>query len=128
MLLHQLPYNVHGIRVASMVLFVLNILVFTVELALCACRFTFYPQAFGAVLKNHMQALSLPLIPMSFATLINMTVFVCVPIWGWWATTLVWVLWWIDAGIAFLACSLLAFEMWVVTTRYISDNFEYSFS
>lgn len=33
---------------------------------------------------------------MGLATIINMIVFVCVPIWGHWAVYLAWVLWWFD--------------------------------
>lgn len=33
---------------------------------------------------------------MGLATIINMTVFVCVPAFGNWAATLAWALWWID--------------------------------
>lgn len=33
---------------------------------------------------------------MGLATIINMIVFVCVPIWGDWAANLAWALWWVD--------------------------------
>jgi tellurite resistance protein TehA-like permease len=37
---------------------------------------------------------------MGLATIINMIVLVCVPAWGPWAVTFVWVLWWIDVVLA----------------------------
>ncbi|KAG4264054.1 hypothetical protein FPRO06_03024 [Fusarium proliferatum] len=44
-------------------------------------------------------------IPVGFATIINMIVFVCVPAWGDWAANFAWALWWIDVVMA-TACSL----------------------
>ena len=48
---------------------------------------------------------------MGLATIINMIVFVCVPAWGIWATTLAWALWWIDVGISVATCMYLP---WVI--------------
>ena len=48
---------------------------------------------------------------MGLATIVNMTVFVCVPAWGPWATTLAWTLWWIDAVIAVATCMYLPFML-----------------
>jgi hypothetical protein len=39
-------------------------------------------------------------IPMGLATIINMIVFVCVPVWGAWAVTFAWALWWVDVVLA----------------------------
>ncbi|RKL34604.1 hypothetical protein BFJ72_g9336 [Fusarium proliferatum] len=44
-------------------------------------------------------------IPVGFATIINMIVFVCVPAWGDWAANFAWALWWTDVVMA-TACSL----------------------
>lgn len=46
---------------------------------------------------------------MGLATIINMIVFVCVPVWGSWATSLAWTLWWIDAVISVMTCFYLPF-------------------
>ncbi|KAF5631422.1 malic acid transport [Fusarium sp. NRRL 52700] len=51
------------------------------------------------------QAVFLGTIPVGFATIINMIVFVCVPAWGDWAANFAWALWWIDVVMA-AACSL----------------------
>jgi len=37
---------------------------------------------------------------MGLATIINMIVFVCVPVWGNWAAQLAWALWWVDIALA----------------------------
>jgi hypothetical protein len=80
MLLSQLPYNTRGVQLASLALFVLNILVFVTILAISMCRYILYPQALRGVIEDREQILSLPLIPMAYSTLINMITFVLVPL------------------------------------------------
>jgi len=46
---------------------------------------------------------------MGLATIVNMIVFVCVPVWGPWIVTLAWTLWWIDAALAICICCYLPF-------------------
>ncbi|RWQ91213.1 voltage-dependent anion channel-domain-containing protein [Paecilomyces variotii] len=80
MLLSQLPYNTRGVQLASLALFVLNILVFVTILAISMCRYILYLQALRGVIEDREQILSLPLIPMAYSTLINMITFVLVPL------------------------------------------------
>ena len=54
---------------------------------------------------------------MGLATIINMTVFVCVPAWGPWAATLAWTLWWIDVVISVACCMFLPFVI-----MYLHDS------
>ena len=51
---------------------------------------------------------------MGFATLLEMWVSVCVPIWGDWARTFVWSLWMVDAIAAALATASLTFILLVL--------------
>ncbi|KAJ5318368.1 hypothetical protein N7476_004788 [Penicillium atrosanguineum] len=51
-------------------------------------------------------------IPIAFATLIEMWVFVCVPAWGNWATTLVWVFWIPDVVFAVTITASLTFILY----------------
>lgn len=46
---------------------------------------------------------------MGLSTIINMTIFVCVPAWGQWAAILAWVLWWIDSAMAIGTNMILPF-------------------
>ncbi|KAE8352608.1 voltage-dependent anion channel [Aspergillus coremiiformis] len=109
MLLHQLPYNASAIRWIAIALFAFNIFLFCFLLVLSVLRFILYPFLLRIVLLHNAQVFSLPLIPMSFATLINLTVWICTPVWGPWVTILAWVLWWIDATLSFVMCSILIF-------------------
>jgi tellurite resistance protein TehA-like permease len=118
MLLHQLPYNVSSIRWIGVALFVLNIFLFIVSLILSIYRCVLRPRVLLAITRDSVQALALPIFPMAFATLINMTIYVCVPLWGPWIVVFVWALWWLDAVLAFLTCTLLAFQMCVSPNSY----------
>jgi tellurite resistance protein TehA-like permease len=50
-------------------------------------------------------------IPMGFATIINMMVFVLVPVWGDWVVSLVWVLWWVDVAMSLATNFYLPFAI-----------------
>jgi tellurite resistance protein TehA-like permease len=53
------------------------------------------------------------------ATIINMIVFVCVPVWGHGMAILAWVLWWIDSVIALAVCFYMTWVMLVLPTPHI---------
>lgn len=110
-LLHQLPYNGHGLQIISIILFVLNLTLFLLFTAISCLRYTLYPELFPAVLRHPHQSLFLATFPVGLATLINMTVLVCVPVWGYGLIILSWVLWWIVSVLALTACFHLTFMM-----------------
>ncbi|KAF5027327.1 hypothetical protein F66182_571 [Fusarium sp. NRRL 66182] len=62
-------------------------------------------RVWSSTLRHPAQAVFLGTIPVGFATIINMIVFVCVPAWGDWAARFAWALWWIDVVMA-TACNL----------------------
>lgn len=64
---------------------------------------------FMYMIRHPVQSLFVGTFPMGLATIINMIVFVCVPAWDFWATTLAWTLWWIDAVISVMTCFYLPF-------------------
>ena len=108
-LLHNLPYNCRPVYWISVAIFCLNIFLFTSFLIISILRYTVYRGLFGFMIRHPVQSLFLGTIPMGLATIINMVVFVCVPIWGPWVITFVWVLWWIDAAISITICLYLPF-------------------
>lgn len=57
---------------------------------------------------------------MGLATIVNMTVFVCVPVWGHWAALLAWTLWWIDVVLATSVCVYLPFVVMYVHETQLS--------
>lgn len=88
-LLHNLPYNAVWLYWLSVVIFCLNVVLFTIFLCLSIARYTIYPEIWPAMIRHPAQSLFLGTFPMGLATIINMTVFVCVPSWGYRAVQLV---------------------------------------
>jgi hypothetical protein len=113
-LLHNLPYNAAWLRYISYILFALNVILFITFLVISLLRYTIYPKIWTAMIRHPAQSLFLGTFPMGLATIINMTVFVCVPVWGgnWWKVA--WALWWIDSAISLCCCLYLPFVVWVI--------------
>ncbi|PWN46567.1 hypothetical protein IE53DRAFT_391258 [Violaceomyces palustris] len=99
-LLHQLPYQFHGLDVISNIIFALNVCLYLLFLGLSIARYTIWPQMFKIMLFHPTQSLFLGTFPMGLATIINMIVFSLVPAWGPAWSTFAWVLWWIDVLLA----------------------------
>ena len=112
-LLHQLPYNGHWLQIISVVFFVFNLCIFVLFSVISCLRYSLYHQIFPAVLRHPHQSLFLGAFPVGLATIINMIVLVCVPVWGQGMATLAWVLWWIDSVIALTVCFHMTYVMLV---------------
>jgi tellurite resistance protein TehA-like permease len=110
-MLHQLPYNGNWLQIISVIFFVLNLTLFLLFTAISCLRYILYPQLFAAVLRHPHQSLFLATFPVGLATLVNMTVLVCVPVWGNGVATFAWVLWWIVSVLALTTCFHLTFVM-----------------
>lgn len=108
-LLHNLPYNAHWLYWLSVTIFCLNILLFTTFLALSILRYMMFRGLFCFMISHPVQSVFTGTFPMGLAMLVNMTVYICVPVWGSWATSLAWALWWVDAAIAAATCLYLPF-------------------
>lgn len=88
-LLHNLPYNGAWIYWISVAIFCLNVVLFVLFLAISILRYALWPEIWGKMIRHPAQSLFMGTFPMGLATIVNMVVFVCVPAWGEWATTLV---------------------------------------
>lgn len=107
-LLHNLPYNGRWLYWISIGIFCLNVLIFSTFLVISILRYTMFRGLFQFMIRHPVQSLFTGTFPMGLATIVNMVVFVCVPVWPW-ATTLAWTLWWIDVVIAVSTCFYLPF-------------------
>ncbi|GKT47274.1 sulfite efflux pump SSU1 [Colletotrichum spaethianum] len=111
-LLHNLPYNTtwisHGLAVAF---FILNIGLFTVFTAITILRYALYPEIWRAMVVHPAQSMFLGCFPMGLATIINMMVFVCAPVWGQWVVSWAWGLWWLDVILSLTTCITVPFVM-----------------
>ncbi|EPE24768.1 hypothetical protein GLAREA_08621 [Glarea lozoyensis ATCC 20868] len=107
--LHQLPYNGSGLQIISTIFFVLNLVLFLLFTFISCLRYFMYPRIFPAVLKHPHQSLFLATFPVGLATIVNMIVLVCVPVWGHGMAILAWVLWWIVTVLALTTCFHLTY-------------------
>ncbi len=81
-LLHNLPYNAPWLRILASCIFVLNVVVFMILASMTMLRYIVWPRTFMVTLDHPLQSLFWGTLPMGLATIVNMTVFVCVPSFG----------------------------------------------
>jgi tellurite resistance protein TehA-like permease len=110
-LLQNLPYTAPWLNYISICFFVLNFALFTVFTIMSIIRYTLWPEIWGVMIRHPSQSLFLGTFPMGLATLINMFVFVCVPVWGPGAVQFAWAMFWVDAAIAISIAVYLPFVM-----------------
>lgn len=108
-LLHNLPYNGDWLYYLSIIVFVLNVLLFITGCIISFLRYTLYPEIFTVMIKHPVQSMFIGTFPMGLATIINMIVFVCVPAWGEWTRYFAWGLWIFDAVVSVTTALSLPF-------------------
>ncbi|KAJ5580235.1 malate permease [Penicillium hispanicum] len=108
-LLHTLPYNGAWLYWISVVIFALNVLLFSMGCLISVLRYTLYPEIFRVMITHPVQSMFIGTFPMRLATIINMVVFVCVPAWGEWARYCAWGLWIFDAVVSVMTALSLPF-------------------
>ena len=121
MALYKLPYSGLWLRIISEIFFVLNLVLFILFFFTSCLRYYLYPRIWSIVIVHPQQSLFLGAFPVSLATIINMTVFVCVPAWGHHWVSLAWALWWIDSVIAMSICFHMTFVV-SVPSSFLSDH------
>lgn len=105
-LLHDLPYNARWLYWLSVIVFVLNVVLFIIFLVATLARCLLWPGSWTAMLYRSDQNLFLSAVPMSLGTIVSMTCYVCVDAWGTSAQYLAITLWLIEAVLA-VACVLI---------------------
>ncbi|EER24782.1 C4-dicarboxylate transporter/malic acid transport family protein [Coccidioides posadasii C735 delta SOWgp] len=113
-LLERLPFQFPGLHYIAVAIFILNIALFTLFLAISIVRYGLWPEKFKQMLAHPAHSMMLGTFPMGFATIINLTVFICVPMWGDWAATMAWIMWWIDAAVSIFTCYYVPFVLTTV--------------
>ena len=87
------PYQHPVLYYFGVVFFLLNILLYVTAFAISLLRYTLYPKIWAVMLSDPVNSLFLGTVPMGFATLLNVFMTVCVPLWGQGAITAVTVGW-----------------------------------
>jgi tellurite resistance protein TehA-like permease len=108
-LLISIPFKAQWLYYLSIVFFVLNTVLFALALATSILRYSLYPEIWTVMIQDPVNSLFIATMPMGLATLIEMWVFVCVPLWGPWARTFAWALWMVDSVIAVAVTVFLSF-------------------
>lgn len=117
-LLYSVPFYTAVLYYLSIVFFVLNVVIFSVAFTTSVLRYTLYPEVWRVMIADPTNSLFLATIPMGFATIIEMWVFVCVPRWGTWAISFAWALWMIDVVAAASVTFSLSFLLSVLMISY----------
>ncbi|KAK0867546.1 Plasma membrane sulfite pump involved in sulfite metabolism [Friedmanniomyces endolithicus] len=92
-----IPWQAPWLHYLGIVFFALNACLFTLASTASLLRYTLWPEIWTVMLADTNNSLFLGTVPMGFATLVEMWVFVCVPAWGPWAADVAWALWMLDA-------------------------------
>jgi tellurite resistance protein TehA-like permease len=113
-LLFKLPYNGIWIYWISVVVFILDVILFVTFTCISAARYLCFPEIWPAMIRHSTEPLFLGMFPMGLGILIEMIVNVCVPAWGPWAANFAWTLWWIEGVLSVAICLYLPFVMYVL--------------
>ncbi|KAK3074740.1 Plasma membrane sulfite pump involved in sulfite metabolism [Teratosphaeriaceae sp. CCFEE 6253] len=95
-----IPWRAAWLHYLGIVFFVLNVALFSLAFLASLLRYTLWPRIWTVMIEDATNSLFLGTVPMGFATIIEMWIFVCVPAWGPWAAQVAWVLWMLDAVVA----------------------------
>jgi tellurite resistance protein TehA-like permease len=99
-ILYSIPWKAQWLYYLSIIFFVLNVALFSSAFFISVLRYTIWPEIWTVMIEDSNNSLFLGTIPMGFATIVEMWIFVCVPAWGHWAVYVAWALWILDSIVA----------------------------
>lgn len=99
-ILITIPWKTSWLYYLSIVFWVLNVCLFSLAFTASFLRYTIWPEIWPVMIDDATNSLFLGTIPMGFATIVEMWVFVAVPAWGHWAAYFGWALWMLDSAVA----------------------------
>lgn len=112
-LMNSLPFESPVLYYLSIVFFLLNVLIFVLAFTTSALRYILYPEIWKVMVQDPTNSLFLGTIPMGFATLIEMWILICVPMWEDWAASFAWAMWMVDVVAAASVTLSLSFMLLV---------------
>ena len=113
-LFHLIPFDISAFHYIAIAFFILNTTLFATVFVMSALRYALFPEIWAVMIQDPVNSLFLATCPMGLATLIELWVFICVPIWGDWARTVAWAFWIVDAVAAASVTASLSFILSVL--------------
>lgn len=110
-----IPWQASWLYYLSIIFFVLNVVLFCAAMTLSVLRYTIWPEIWGVMIQDSTNSLFLATMPIGFATIIEMWLFVCVP-WGDWTTYVAWAWWIIDCALAVAVTISMGIILYVSST------------
>jgi tellurite resistance protein TehA-like permease len=110
-LLERLPYHLPGLHYVAIGLFALDVFLLCLFLGLILAQYIICQGKFMEMLHHPGQLLFTGTLPMTVGTLVNLTVYICVPIWEERATMFAWMVWWVDVVLSLATCLYIPFVM-----------------
>jgi tellurite resistance protein TehA-like permease len=106
-LLENLPHQFRAVHYIACCIFALNVFLFCLFLFLTVVRYTMWPEKFMQMINHPVQSLFTGTFPMGLATIVNLMVYIGVPIWGDLARDVAWALWWTDVVFSVATCFII---------------------
>lgn len=91
-----IPWKAAWLHYLGIVFFVLNTALFCLAMLVSILRYAIWPEIWAVMVGDATNSLFLGTVPMGFATLVEMWVFVCVPAWGEGTAYVAFALWVVD--------------------------------
>lgn len=117
-ILITIPWKAQWLYWLSIVFFALNVCLFAAALTTSILRYTLYPEIWTVMIQDSTNSLFLGTIPMGFATIVEMWIFICVPAWGPWAASFAWALWMVDSLVAVAVTLSLGILLYVMVLAH----------
>lgn len=99
-ILYIIPWKAAWLHYLSIIFFVLTVVLFALAFIASVLRYTIWPQIWTVMIQDPTNSLYLGTVPMGFATIVEMWIFICVPAWGQGAAYVGWALWMLDSVVA----------------------------
>ena len=106
-LLNTIPFHAHWLHYLSITFYILNVVLYSLAFSISLLRYTMYPETWTAMIHDPVNSLFLGAVPIGFASLIEMWLAICAPIWGDWTRYLAFGLWIVDAIVAAMVTLLI---------------------
>lgn len=116
------PYQFNGLQYIADIVFCITVFFFVFFTFISIVRYSLWPNKIRQTFEHPSQSLTLAMYPLTISMICNLWNARCVPSWGPWAQTFVFVLWWIDVVLS-VAISLYIPFLLYVYLFFIPDIF-----